>query len=330
MRVWVLALMLVVPMAQAGTEASPEISDSSSDSSHSSGARDVVAVWIEDELVDLGGEPSLHIRVRVADDHDHEAQFHAHQIRYRIGFVPSEGLPSGAVESYVYMRPGLEGTNAVIISLPVGGGETNNCKFGVAEEVGGVQDIDEEIDVGASFDEPTLFGCILPLSVLGASASVEINDLYIDVQRVVRGPTSGGLTAGTVPADKIPPTVVESYDRAPDTGFGTPWPPAEPEPEPEPVVNETANETAPQNQTAQPQEPSEPANGTTEPTPAMPVDEEPQAGPTPDGNTTEETPRDEESPGLPLVALLAGLGLAARIRNASSSRLQAIKGSKRK
>lgn len=215
----VLLCLMMVPLAAAGSEADPEIEDPIDDSGDYESGRDVGAMWIEE--TESNGEPAFHFRLRVAEDHDHTPQFHALQVRYRIGFVPNVGLPEGDVEAYVYLRASQAGTSAPLITIPAGGGDVVNCKFGTTDEVGGSRDLDLEVDMAASMDEPTLFGCIVPHSTFpGFGPGDTLDNLVVETQLVTRGPTSGGLTAGLVPADKVPVTVLRQFDRSPDTGFG--------------------------------------------------------------------------------------------------------------
>src|SRR5687767_12572626 len=128
--------LLVATPTHAGTEAAPEVSDSGTDSTHPIDGMDIVAVWIEPELTEVPDQgPALHIRLRVAADFEHIPAFFALQNRYRISFVPSEGLPSGAVEAYVNLSPSRSSTSAVVTTVP-NGPESVSCRFQTATAAG--------------------------------------------------------------------------------------------------------------------------------------------------------------------------------------------------
>ncbi|MHB1261514.1 MAG: hypothetical protein ACYC2H_07340 [Thermoplasmatota archaeon] len=209
-----LAMSLVQPVS-AGTEEAPEIQDPAGDSGSPAG-HDIVAVWIEAtpvEVPDVG--PSLHFRVRVAEDFQHTPALFAFGTRYRISFTSDDpgALPAGAAEAYVHLSPSCASTSVVVTTAPTCTTESVSCRFGAPATAGASVDIPEEIVLTSSFDEPTLFGCLLPLSLLGSfSEGDSLTNLLLQAQHVVRGPLSGG--------DDLPPTVIETWDRAPDEGVG--------------------------------------------------------------------------------------------------------------
>jgi hypothetical protein len=211
-----LAMALVQP-AGAGTLAAPEVTDPAGDGQANAalGDRDLVAVWIDDAIVDLGeAGPGIQFNAANAADFDHMASPHGLHERIRIAFVPTAGLPDGAVEAYVNIRPGL-GTTAN------SGEETASCQLGFAAAAGGSMDINQEVAGTASFED-AVFHCGVPLNLLvgfDPATGGKVTQLHATFELVSRGPVTGG--AGT---ETLPVTVLQTYDTAPDEGFGTDWP----------------------------------------------------------------------------------------------------------
>lgn len=213
-----LAVAVLEP-ALAGTQAAPEIADpagdGTSDFAATLGDRDLVNIWIDDALAD-GGEagPSLMFNVETSADFDHISSAHALHERMRIGFVPTAGLPDGAVEAYVSIRPGL-GTGQANA-----GQETVSCQVGFSAEAGGSMDINLEVAGTATF-EGNLYHCLVPLSAMPGfdpAAGHKLTQLSATFELVTRGPVSGGTGE-----ELLPVLVHDTYDTAPDEGFGQDW-----------------------------------------------------------------------------------------------------------
>lgn len=213
------AMGLVQP-AQAGTEEAPEIQDPAGDSIFPAG-HDIVAVWIEQTPVDVpDAGPALHLRVRVAEDFQHAPALFASATRYRISFSSDDVtmLPAGAVEAYVNLSPSCVSSSVVVTAAPNCTEESVSCRFGTTAATGGSAPLAEELALTSSFDEATLFGCLLPLSMLGTFGEGDsLTSLVLAAQLVSRGPLSGAPPTG---GDNVPVTVVETWDRAPDEGVG--------------------------------------------------------------------------------------------------------------
>jgi hypothetical protein len=259
-----LALILATPVS-AGTVDDPEITDPNNDSTGPIAAQDVVKFWIADEIGDLDGVPVLDLNVQTAGDHQHVPGFFAMAITYRISFVP-EGWTAGA-EAYVTIRANLDTGTA----SP--GKEIVSCRFGVAPAAGGWQDIAGETVLTGVLVAGNHFQCRLPVELLaGYTAKDPIRNLLVQQQLVQRSPLNSGDVAGV--------TVVRTFDRAPDEGFGRDWPN-------QPVAPPEEEETPEANST---EETESSSTTTSAPTPTT----QPTVKPT--NATVEENKTDEEAP----------------------------------
>ncbi|MEA3189764.1 MAG: hypothetical protein QOD77_346 [Thermoplasmata archaeon] len=219
--VLLLVVLACLPAVQAGSATDPEITDPAGDgdSSYSgaAGQRDLVAVWIDDALVDVEGGKAFRLHALNSEDIDHWGSLLAVHERIRVGFVPTAGLADGAVEAYVYIRPSVATSSG---GTP--GTEFVTCRGGFATAAGGSENINTEATFTASFAGAE-FVCDVPLSFLPGfdpAAGGRLNGLYATFEVVSRGPVSGNPPGSEV----NPPRVLETADRAPDDGVGRPWP----------------------------------------------------------------------------------------------------------
>lgn len=203
-----LGLFLVAP-ASAGTEAEPDISDDPADSLSPVPGQDIVSFWIEPSLTALSdGSPALDFRLVVAGDYDYQPSFFVAHHRYRVAFVPSTSI-SGP-EAYVNFVP-TEGAGPA--GAPAAGPNALGCRFAVAPEVGGSADNTLEVGLEATLLDSTHFQCKLPVSLLpGLGGGSTLALQAITLEYVTRGPTNAGDVNGV--------TILETFDRAPDSGTG--------------------------------------------------------------------------------------------------------------
>lgn len=196
-----LALLFLAPLASAGSESDPEVTDPAGDSMHADPGRDVVAFWIEDTLAEVDGAPALAFRLVTADDFQHNAALFAAHDHFRVGFQTAtvDGHP------YVDFRPSNEATGGAPTS------ETLACRFGVAADASSYADLPAEVALSSTV-EGASFTCLLPLDLLGGVAGQTLTDLHVRYLQTFRGPTSGG--------DAIGPLDSPTLDRAPDDGAG--------------------------------------------------------------------------------------------------------------
>ncbi len=207
------ALFMVTLQANvhAGSPEDPEITDADNDTTGSDGDQDIVRAWIQ-ESTEFPG--SLEFFVESKGNFEHPPSYYANHVRYSFRFTPSnpDGLPSGAAEAYINLRP----TRSAPAPNVYVGDDTLECRFGFAPTPGGSADLESEGEIASIFEDGNLFGCRLGFGQLGSfGPGHSITAPYVLLQEVTRGPTSGG--------DEIPVTVRNTWDRAPDDGFGRPF-----------------------------------------------------------------------------------------------------------
>ncbi len=217
----ILAILLLVPLAQAGSVSDPEVTDPAGDGGPA--GKDILKVWIEDELVLNGaGLESLIFAFEIASDGPDLSSLYALHERVRIGFKPMyDGAPAGT-ELYVFGEPNVGTTTQT--------GESRFlCRFGIAATQGGSQDTaaEQTLEVG-DWDGKT-FRCLLPLDLIGGAAARggTLADIWAKYELVQRGPNAGGDAAGVN---------THVLDRAPNAGFGRDYMVSPPIPEAPSIV----------------------------------------------------------------------------------------------
>ncbi len=221
----ILALILVaLPTAPAGTQEAPEISDPDNDSDHPDPNRDIINVWIE-PIHDLEKDPinpvAIRFNLQIPGEFQHAPAFFALHEAYRINFktlypggINGEGDDSGefapnSKQAYIMMRPSNAATSGSTQ-------QTLPCAFGIADSEGGFQDLASETSLGSHNHEGDIFWCDLPLALIGMSNrpdTIHLGGLYATQSLIARGPTNAG--------DQIGQNVITTFDRAPNSGFGT-------------------------------------------------------------------------------------------------------------
>lgn len=305
LQVVLVALLLAAPAVLAGTQADPEIADGAGDTEHPDAGRDIAAFWIDDQLVDIPDVgPGLAFNLLMAGAYSHTPAMFAFHEDIRVGFKLSKpGVLSGDEEAYISFRPSM----ATTTGTP--GDQTLACRFGIGPSEGAFDSLSEEQAITGEFAKP-LYRCFVPTLLLGDfyMGTDQIVNLHIDYRQIVRGPLSGAPPAG---GDNIPPTTVRTYDVAPDSGYGRPFPSGPVEPEPEPVPEEPGVPEEEENETGEPEAPPSSQPGPTGPEPAdanetTPLAGEPSSDPSASGD-------EKKSPGPGWVAL-GGLFVAAARR----------------
>lgn len=210
-------LLCLVPAASAGTADTPEIEDDAEDG-HPVAAKDLTKVWIEQTTAGEEGEEeqALWFRIETGADFEHVPALFALHERYRIAFQIDDQGPD---EWYVALSPTRADRVVEGRAVPGAGDEAVKCVIGQAAADAATA-IADEVAVDATFDAANQFGCIVAYSAIGIEPGANLTGLYAEHLLVTRGPISDD--------DKIPYTVIETFDRAPDSGhasYQTPSPP---------------------------------------------------------------------------------------------------------
>lgn len=222
---WATTAVLLAVMGAFGVHAGsledPEITDAADDSASPVAGQDVAAFWIDDQPVLSPAETpemSLRFNLLFAGDYEHTPAFFAASVRYRVSFLPSIGLPDGAVEGYVHISPSRANLATPVTAVPGGGGEVVSCRFGAPSTEGESLPIAAELPLAGEVVSGTHMACYLPLTALpGLGNGTSIGNLLVQQQLVQRGPLSGDPPTG---GDQIGVNVLETFDIAPDEGFG--------------------------------------------------------------------------------------------------------------
>lgn len=208
--------VLMVPAVQAGTEQNPEITDAPDDSTNPIPGDDFGSFWIDEVLgATSEGAPALVFRLKVGGDFNHRPSFFALSERFRVSFAGPPAAMQGAAELYVHFSPSNPSTGPQATPNPTE--ESVSCRLGRAATAGASAPIAEEITLESVFVDDPNFGCLVPLDILKVAGGDKLTGFVGKQQLVTRGPLSGAPPQG---GDNIPPTVLTTFDTAPDTGAG--------------------------------------------------------------------------------------------------------------
>ncbi|MEK6985133.1 MAG: hypothetical protein AABX89_01960 [Candidatus Thermoplasmatota archaeon] len=206
----------MAPVVQAGTEQNPEVTDATDDSDNPIPGDDLGSFWIDDVLgATSEGAPALVFRLKVGGDFNHRPALFALSERFRVSFVGPATAMQGAAELYVHFSPSNPNTGPNATPNPMQ--ESVSCRLGRAAAAGASAPIAEEITLESVFVADPNFGCLVPLEILGVVGGDKLTGFVGKQQLVTRGPLSGAPPQG---GDNIPPTVLATFDTAPDTGAG--------------------------------------------------------------------------------------------------------------
>lgn len=215
------AAALVPSVSLAGTQTDPEITDPSGDGKNA--GRDIVKAWIGDALDDDGILDQTNVTVNIelagAPSAEQTTLFTVHE-RWTVWFVPTAGLPAGMKAAYVSFVVGLGTSGSTNAAVSARAGYTASAgTFGSLHT-------SEAGNTGA-----TLTGKVLsvPLSLTarlkGFTYGVDgFNQLFANVVLVSKGPV---CCNAAYPDTNV---ILQTYDRAPNTGFGRNWISAPPAP----------------------------------------------------------------------------------------------------
>lgn len=215
------AMALVPTGSLAGTQADPEITDPSGDGKNA--GRDIVKAWIGDALDDDGILDQTNVTVNIelagAPSPEQTTLFTVHE-RWTVWFVPTAGLRAGMKAAYVSFVVGLGTSGSTNAAVSARVGYTAN-----AGTFGSLHTSE------AGISGATLTGKVLsvPLSLTarlkGFTYGVDgFNQLFANAVLVSKGP----VCCNSAYPDTN--TVLQTYDRAPNTGFGRNWLSAPPAP----------------------------------------------------------------------------------------------------
>lgn len=210
-----LVLASVPAGVEAGSSTDPDVKDPAGDGSDK--GRDVVAAWIDaPDPMNL----TFSLETGIAPEGTYTTSFALHE-RWTIWFKPSAGAMDGATVAYVSWVVGLgttSSTGARVLSSRIG--------FTAIAGTFGSMQTNEFALTGATITGKVL-SVTVPLSAQMKAFKVgtdTMTGIFANVVLVSKGPLG---TSATYPDVN---TIVQTYDRAPNTGFGRNWPSAPPAP----------------------------------------------------------------------------------------------------